>query len=34
VDEVVVYRDGERSAEVLRNSGFSFLTFKPYNGYR
>ncbi|XP_066364148.1 uncharacterized protein [Miscanthus floridulus] len=32
VDEVVVYRNGERSAEILRNSGFSFLTFKPYNG--
>ncbi|RLM98349.1 hypothetical protein C2845_PM06G04190 [Panicum miliaceum] len=33
VDEVVTYRNGERSAEILRSSGFSYLSFKPYNGY-
>jgi lysophospholipase-2 len=32
VDEVVTYRNGERSAEILRSSGFSNLIFKPYNG--
>ncbi|RCV16285.1 hypothetical protein SEVIR_3G128300v4 [Setaria viridis] len=32
VDEVVTYRNGERSAEILRSSGFSYLSFKPYNG--
>ncbi|RLN29009.1 hypothetical protein C2845_PM05G27510 [Panicum miliaceum] len=32
-DEVVTYRNGERSAEILRSSGFSYLSFKPYNGY-
>uniref|UniRef100_A0A453F1C6 Uncharacterized protein n=1 Tax=Aegilops tauschii subsp. strangulata TaxID=200361 RepID=A0A453F1C6_AEGTS len=31
--EVVTYRNGERSAEFLRNSGFSYLNFKAYNGY-
>ncbi|KAJ3670880.1 hypothetical protein LUZ60_008306 [Juncus effusus] len=31
-DEVVLYRHGERSAEILRSSGFSNLTFKSYNG--
>lgn len=31
-DEVVTYRNGERSAEFLRNSGFSYLNFKAYNG--
>ena len=32
-DEVVPYRNGERSTEFLRSSGFSYLTFKSYNGY-
>uniref|UniRef100_A0A453DGB2 Phospholipase/carboxylesterase/thioesterase domain-containing protein n=1 Tax=Aegilops tauschii subsp. strangulata TaxID=200361 RepID=A0A453DGB2_AEGTS len=32
-DEAVTYRNGERSAEFLRNSGFSYLNFKAYNGY-
>ena len=32
-DEVVTYRNGERSAEILRSSGFAYLSFKPYNGY-
>lgn len=31
-DEVVPYRNGERSTEFLRSSGFSYLTFKSYNG--
>ncbi|KAJ4749544.1 alpha/beta-Hydrolases superfamily protein [Rhynchospora pubera] len=31
-DEVVLYRHGERSAEILRTSGFSNLTFKAFNG--
>ncbi|KAG2617153.1 acyl-protein thioesterase 1 homolog 1-like [Panicum virgatum] len=31
-DEVVTYRNGERSAEILRSSGFAYLSFKPYNG--
>ncbi|XBI60241.1 hypothetical protein VPH35_041194 [Triticum aestivum] len=31
-DEAVTYRNGERSAEFLRNSGFSYLNFKAYNG--
>ncbi|KAM3300634.1 hypothetical protein ACQJBY_041583 [Aegilops geniculata] len=31
-DEVVPYRNGERSTEFLRSSGFSYLTFKTYNG--
>ncbi|WVZ99770.1 hypothetical protein U9M48_045022 [Paspalum notatum var. saurae] len=32
VDDVVAYRNGERSAEILRSSGFSYMSFKPYNG--
>ncbi|KAK3134724.1 hypothetical protein QOZ80_5BG0409910 [Eleusine coracana subsp. coracana] len=32
VDDVVTYRDGERSAEILRSSGFPYLYFKSYNG--
>lgn len=32
-DEVVTYRNGERSAEILRSSGFQYTYFKPYNGY-
>ncbi|EHA8587451.1 Acyl-protein thioesterase 1 [Cocos nucifera] len=31
-DDVVPYKHGERSAEVLRSSGFRNLTFKTYNG--
>ncbi|XP_017702449.1 acyl-protein thioesterase 2-like isoform X1 [Phoenix dactylifera] len=31
-DDVVLYKHGERSAEVLRSSGFRNLTFKTYNG--
>ncbi|KAL6848856.1 hypothetical protein ACP4OV_021439 [Aristida adscensionis] len=31
-DEVVTYRNGERSAEILRSSGFVYTTLKPYNG--
>jgi len=31
-DEVVTYRNGERSAEILRSSGFAYLRLKPYNG--
>lgn len=31
-DEVVTYRNGERSAEILRSSGFQYTYFKPYNG--
>ncbi|TVU20100.1 hypothetical protein EJB05_36293, partial [Eragrostis curvula] len=31
-DDVVTYRDGERSAEILRSSAFSYLYFKTYNG--
>ncbi|KAG8048486.1 hypothetical protein GUJ93_ZPchr0009g125 [Zizania palustris] len=30
--EVVTYRNGERSAEILRSSGFQFLHLKTYNG--
>lgn len=33
-DEVVTYRNGEKSADFLRGSGFQYLNFKPYNGYR
>ncbi|RWV99115.1 hypothetical protein BHE74_00021755 [Ensete ventricosum] len=32
-DGVVPYSHGERSAEVLRMSGFRNLTFKTFNGY-
>lgn len=32
-DEVVRYKNGERSTEILRSSGFSNLTFKTYSGY-
>jgi hypothetical protein len=32
-DEVVTYRNGERSAEFLRTSGFLYLNLKTYNGY-
>nr|CAD1824001.1 unnamed protein product [Ananas comosus var. bracteatus] len=31
-DEVVRYKNGERSTEILRSSGFSNLTFKTYSG--
>lgn len=31
-DEVVTYRNGEKSADFLRGSGFQYLNFKPYNG--
>ncbi|KAG8077200.1 hypothetical protein GUJ93_ZPchr0007g3728 [Zizania palustris] len=31
-DEVVTFRDGERSAEIMRSSGFQLLHFKTYNG--
>jgi len=31
-DEVVTYRNGERSAEILRSSGFQYTYFKAYNG--
>ncbi|XP_008809651.1 acyl-protein thioesterase 2-like [Phoenix dactylifera] len=31
-DDVVPYKHGERSAEVLRSSGFRNLTFKSYSG--
>ncbi|KAJ6846874.1 acyl-protein thioesterase 2-like [Iris pallida] len=31
-DDVVLYKHGEKSAEVLRASGFRNLTFKTYNG--
>ncbi|OAY79440.1 Acyl-protein thioesterase 2, partial [Ananas comosus] len=30
-DDVVLYKHGERSAEILRSVGFSNLTFKSYN---
>jgi lysophospholipase-2 len=30
-DEVVTYRNGERSAEILRSSGFQYTYFKAYN---
>ncbi|BAS87928.1 uncharacterized protein [Oryza sativa Japonica Group] len=32
VDEVVSYRNAERSVDTLRNSGFLYLNFKSYNG--
>ncbi|KAI5006871.1 hypothetical protein ZWY2020_042083 [Hordeum vulgare] len=32
VDEFVSYRNGERSIEFLRFSGFSYVSFKSYNG--
>ncbi|XP_072993987.1 uncharacterized protein [Typha latifolia] len=31
-DDVVLYKHGERSAEILRSTGFSNLTFKTFNG--
>lgn len=31
-DEDVLYKDGEKYAEILRSSGFRNLTFKAYNG--
>ncbi|KAJ6837485.1 acyl-protein thioesterase 2-like [Iris pallida] len=31
-DDVVLYKHGEKSAEVLKASGFRNLTFKTYNG--
>lgn len=31
-DEDVLYKHGEKSAEILRSSGFRNLTFKAYNG--
>uniref|UniRef100_A0A0D9V2U2 Phospholipase/carboxylesterase/thioesterase domain-containing protein n=1 Tax=Leersia perrieri TaxID=77586 RepID=A0A0D9V2U2_9ORYZ len=31
-DEVVTYRNGERSADFLRSSGFQYLSTKSYNG--
>ncbi|WVZ69735.1 hypothetical protein U9M48_018474 [Paspalum notatum var. saurae] len=31
-DDVVKYRNGERSAEILRSSGFQYTYFKAYNG--
>ncbi|KAJ6822387.1 acyl-protein thioesterase 2-like [Iris pallida] len=31
-DDVVLYKHGEKSAEVLKTSGFRNLTFKTYNG--
>lgn len=32
VDDVVVYKHGERSAEVLKSTGFQNITFKSYSG--
>ncbi|KAG0485763.1 hypothetical protein HPP92_009613 [Vanilla planifolia] len=31
-DDVVLYKHGDRSTEVLRSSGFRDVTFKTYNG--
>ncbi|KMZ55987.1 Acyl-protein thioesterase 2 [Zostera marina] len=31
-DDVVVYKHGEKSAQILNSTGFRNLTFKPYNG--
>ncbi|KAL0921168.1 hypothetical protein M5K25_008215 [Dendrobium thyrsiflorum] len=31
-DDVVLYKHGEKSAEVLRSSAFRNVTFKSYNG--
>ncbi|XP_072966139.1 uncharacterized protein [Typha angustifolia] len=31
-DDVVLYKHGERSVEVLRSNGFPNVTFKSYNG--
>lgn len=32
-DDVVEHKHGEKSAEILRSSGFQNITFCTYNGY-
>lgn len=32
-DDVVPYKHGEKSAEVLRSAGYRNLSFRSYNGY-